>query len=353
MSMINVNDLTFSYEGVYDNIFEHTSFQIDTDWKLGFIGRNGRGKTTFLNLLLGRYEYQGSIEASVTFDYFPYEVSNEAELTLEVMKGVIAPFKKWEMEKEECIKESTEEAMIRYGEIEEKYQAQDGYVIEDFIKIELNKLFVGENVLYRPFSTLSKGEQTKVLLIALFLKKNNFLLIDEPTNHLDVEGRQILAQYLNGKEGFILVSHDRNFLDQCVDHILSINRNTIDVQKGNYSSWHKNKELEDRFEIERNEKLHKEIAHLTKAVKQTSDWSDKVEKSKIGSGSFDRGYIGHKAAKMMKRSKAIERRREASIEETKGLLQNIEKVCDLKMNLLKHVKQKLITVSDFSIVYDE
>jgi lincosamide and streptogramin A transport system ATP-binding/permease protein len=65
MSLINVSNLTFAYEGTYDNIFENVSFHIDTDWKLGFIGRNGRGKTTFLNLLLGKYEYNGTISASV------------------------------------------------------------------------------------------------------------------------------------------------------------------------------------------------------------------------------------------------------------------------------------------------
>lgn len=56
MALIDVVDLSFAYEGSYDNVFEHVSFQIDTDWKLGFVGRNGRGKTTFLNLLLGNYE---------------------------------------------------------------------------------------------------------------------------------------------------------------------------------------------------------------------------------------------------------------------------------------------------------
>lgn len=65
MSMINVTDLSFAYESSYDRIFEHVSFQIDTDWKLGFVGRNGRGKTTFLHLLLGKYEYEGTISASV------------------------------------------------------------------------------------------------------------------------------------------------------------------------------------------------------------------------------------------------------------------------------------------------
>ena len=69
--MIQVANLTFAYEGSYDNIFENVSFQIDTGWKLGFIGRNGRGKTTFLNLLLGKYEYSGTISSDVSFEYFP------------------------------------------------------------------------------------------------------------------------------------------------------------------------------------------------------------------------------------------------------------------------------------------
>ena len=72
MSMIKIENLTFSYPTSYDNVFENVSFQVDTDWKLGFVGRNGRGKTTFLNLLLGKYEYSGKILSSVQFDYFPY-----------------------------------------------------------------------------------------------------------------------------------------------------------------------------------------------------------------------------------------------------------------------------------------
>ena len=76
MSMISVQNLTFSYDGSYDNIFEDVSFQIDTDWKLGFTGRNGRGKTTFFKLLMNKYEYKGKISSSVDFEYFPFEVSD-------------------------------------------------------------------------------------------------------------------------------------------------------------------------------------------------------------------------------------------------------------------------------------
>ena len=77
MSQIRVNHLTFAYEGGCDNIFENVSFSIDTDWKLGFIGRNGKGKSTFLNLLMGKYEYTGSITSNAVFDYFPYDISGE------------------------------------------------------------------------------------------------------------------------------------------------------------------------------------------------------------------------------------------------------------------------------------
>ena len=74
--MIKVENLTFSYDSSFDYIFENADFQIDTDWKLGFVGRNGRGKTTLLNLLLGKYEYTGKILSSVQFDYFPYPVTD-------------------------------------------------------------------------------------------------------------------------------------------------------------------------------------------------------------------------------------------------------------------------------------
>ncbi|MGX8703783.1 MAG: ATP-binding cassette domain-containing protein, partial [bacterium] len=75
MARIQITDLTFSYDGSADDVFRNVTFHMDTDWKLGLIGRNGKGKTTLLNLLMGKYEYQGSIAASARFDYFPYPVS--------------------------------------------------------------------------------------------------------------------------------------------------------------------------------------------------------------------------------------------------------------------------------------
>jgi len=351
MSIINVNNLTFNYENSYENIFENVSFDIDTDWKLGFIGRNGRGKTTFLKLLMEEYKYSGTIVHSVEFDYFPFEV-DDSKYTIEIIKNIIAPFSIWEEEMNDCIAKNTEESINNYGELLDLYMNHDGYIIDEIIEKEINKLNVNKNVLSRPFYTLSNGEQTKLLLAALFLKKNNFLLIDEPTNHLDMEGRESLSNYLRNKKGFILVSHDRHFIDSIVDHILSINKNNIDIQKGNFSSWQMNKDRQDSYEINQNEKLKKDITILQGAFKRTAGWSQLVEKSKIGSHSADRGYIGHKAAKMMKRAKSIELRKENLIEDKKKLLKNLEKNDTLEIIPIKYIKNNLISIEDLSISYD-
>lgn len=242
--MIKIENLTFSYPTSYDNVFENISFQIDTDWKLGFVGRNGRGKTTLLNLLLGKYEYSGKIHASVQFDYFPYPVSDKAKLTCEIFSEIAPAAEEWELMR------------------------------------ELSYLDVEADVLYRPFETLSNGEQTKILLAALFCNEGHFLLIDEPTNHLDVHAREMVSAYLKKKKGFILVSHDRAFLDGCVDHILSLNRASIEVQSGNFSSWMENFERQQEFELEQNERLQKDIARLQQSAKRSAVWSDRVEASK-------------------------------------------------------------------------
>lgn len=90
MSLISVNNLTFGYDGSYNNVFEDISFNIDTDWKLGLIGRNGKGKTTFLKLLQGKYEYKGTISKNVNVDYFPFEVINKDRMAIEIVKNIEA-----------------------------------------------------------------------------------------------------------------------------------------------------------------------------------------------------------------------------------------------------------------------
>lgn len=321
MALIQVSNLSFAYDGSYDPIFDNTSFGLDTDWKLGFTGRNGRGKTTFLQLLLGKHEYGGTITTPVDFDYFPFPVEDKSRMAIEIVEDIVPDYEHWKLSK------------------------------------ELNLLQVGEETLYRAFDTLSNGEQTKLLLAALFLKENNFLLIDEPTNHLDMEARAVVSDYLRGKKGYILVSHDRSFLDNCVDHILSINKTDITIQKGSFSDWLANKQLQDEYELAENDKLKKDIKRLTDAARRTSDWSDQVEKSKNGtrnSGSkIDKGYVGHKAAKMMQRSKSIEQRQQSAVSDKSKLLKNIEHAESLKVSQLRYHKSRLVELDRVSVYYGD
>ncbi|MBD2845396.1 ABC-F type ribosomal protection protein [Paenibacillus sp. IB182496] len=321
MALIQVQDLSFTYEGSYDIIFDKVSFQLDTQWKLGFTGRNGRGKTTFLRLLRGEHAYSGTIAASVAFDYFPYTVQDPSMLTMHAVETVCPDYEHWQL--------------VR----------------------ELTLMEAGEELLYRPFDALSGGEQTKVMLAAMFLNDNRFLLIDEPTNHLDRRGRDVLGRYLDGKRGYILVSHDRAFLDRCVDHMLSINKTNIEVQRGNFSSWWANKTRQDQYELAENDKLRKDIKRLDQAARRTGQWSDEVERSKNGtrnSGSkVDKGYVGHKAAKMMKRSKSMQQRQASAIAEKGELLKNVERAESLKLNQLKHHKAQLVQLREVAVRYGE
>lgn len=323
MARIQISHLTFGYDGSPDLVFDDVSFQIDTDWKLGLVGRNGRGKTTLLRLLSGQLPSNGAISSPVAFDYFPFPIPDENQTPLELASQMDTEGETWR-----------------------------------FLR-EISQLDISDEVLFRPFSTLSGCERAKTLLALCFAKDHHFLLIDEPTNHLDLAGREIVSRFLASKKGFILVSHDRAFLDGCVDHILSINKTNLDIQKGNFSSWEENKRRQDQFELDENARLRREIAGLKAAARQAGLWADKVESTKIGLRPFEqdkdknfRAYTGEKSRRMQKRRKNLERRMEKEIEAKSALLKNVEQAEELKLFPLSHSNGVIIQAQHIDLRYD-
>ena len=313
MSIIKIEGLSFAYPGSADNVFENLNLQLDSDWRLGFVGRNGRGKTTLLRLLMGELEYSGRISSNLEFDYFPCRVNNSERSTLEILR--------------------------------ERSGGEDWQLSREF-----SRLAMGDELLDRPFASLSQGEQTKAMLAALFINQDRFMLIDEPTNHLDGEARRLVAKWLAGKKSYILVSHDRSFLDGCVDHILSMNRAGAEIQRGNFSSYLENFQRQQDFEFEQRSRLQKDIRRMEQAAGRTAQWSDRVEASKKGAA--DKGYVGHKAAKMMKRSKAIEARQQSAMEQKSRLLKNYESADELKLRPLDYRSRLLAEFRDVTVSYD-
>ena len=318
---VNIRNLSYTYDGSWTPVFEGLTFSFDTAWRLGLIGRNGKGKTTLLRLLMGQLRPEGSIDMPLKPVYFPYPVADAAAPTREVMLAAAPDAEEWQL------------------------------------ICELNQLEVDDSVLDRPFDTLSKGEQTKSLLAALFARDDVYPLIDEPTNHLDAHGRELVADYLRRKEGYLLVSHDRAFLNRCTDHVLSLNRSDVWVMQGNYDVWEARLSQQNEYEQGRNEVLRRDIRRLEESARRTAAWSARAETGKYHvppsvSAVVDRGYVGARAAAMMKKTTSALQRKERAIEEKKSLLHNVEKVGELRLTILQHPKDVLIRVSDASVVYD-
>ena len=320
---VSIRNLSFTYDGSYTPVFENVSFTFDTSWRLGLIGRNGKGKTTLLRLLQKQYAHQGQIDMPLTPVYFPYPVDDPTRTAREVMHTAAPDAEEWQL------------------------------------LCELNQMEVDESVLDRPFSTLSKGEMTKALLAALFAREDVYPLIDEPTNHLDAHGRALVADYLRRKDGFLLVSHDRAFLNRCIDHVLSLNRSDVWVMQGNYDNWEARLNQQNEYEQNRNEVLRRDIRHLEAAAQRTAAWAAKGEATKIGFNPIEvdnkkgrRSLIGAKTKKQMSRSSAIQQRQERAIEEKRALLHNVEKVGELKLTVLQHPKNVLIQVMNGRVEYD-
>lgn len=308
---IEIRDLSFGFDYLNEPIFQHVNLNIDAKWRLGLIGRNGRGKTTLLNLLMQKYAYEGEIIGDVDFVYFPQDVSNKENLTYYALEDIM-PVELWKLER------------------------------------ECQLLSLDKEILWRPFEQLSGGEQTKVLLAALFCEESRFQLLDEPTNHLDINSRNIVSEYLKKKKGYIVVSHDRNFIDEVVDHVLVIEKSQINLFKGNFTTYEQQKELRDRYELEQNSSLKAEIDRLKQTSKEKADWAHQREKE-----SGDDAFANARAARMMKKSKAIEKRMLTKIEDKTKLLKDIENVSALTVNCISSHRDPVLRVKNFSLSYGD
>lgn len=321
MAQIIIDSLTFGYEGSADSVFENLSLTLDTDWKLGLIGRNGRGKTTLLRILAGWLPCSDKVQTPFVMEYFP-DYPPDINIPVRTLIQTACPL-------------GEEWRLLR----------------------EMGLLSLKREVLDRSFSDLSGGERTKLMLALLFLHDNAFPLIDEPTNHLDREGRALVGQYLSGKSGFVLASHDRALIDSCVDHILALTKTRAEVFVGNYKTWECQRHTRELFEAKTNIKLEKDIARLEAAAKRTKSWSFAVEKTRYNSENsglkVDRGYVGHRSAKLMKRAKATEARQLQAVKYKQTLLRDVEKIDALGLAPLKHHNRILVRGEGLRVWYNK
>lgn len=320
MATITLSHLTFGYDGQTE-LFHDVSFDLDLSWHLGLVGRNGRGKTTLLELMQGQHDYAGKISVPTKLRYFPQPIQDETQLTLYAMQEA-STAEQWQLER------------------------------------ELNLMHGDPDILWRPFNLLSGGEQTKVRLALLFAEDSGFALIDEPTNHLDAQSRRRIADYLQHKAGFIVISHDRSFLDTVTDHTLAIDKQAITLYAGNYSVYAAERERQNDFERQENAKFKRDIGRLKQSSRDKHDWSLSRESDihgdphvKGSGGTGHAGFVTARAARLMKKSKVLEHRMDQEIAGKAQLLKNIEDVPELSINTVPDHHDVYVHVADFTLSY--
>ena len=331
MSTIICRRLTFGYPGAEGNVFDDLDLVIDTQWRSALSGRNGRGKTTLLRLIQGELEPdRGAIERSQRTAYFPGAVVHPDAEVRDVVKDAVGPFRQWEAKMDDLLENGSEDALEAYGELLDAYQEAGGYAVESGIEAELASLGIGETYWERPFSSLSGGEQTRCLLASLFVPSSSsgpdtstFALIDEPTNHLDRDGRRFLADYLRAKAGFLLVSHDRAFLDACCDHVVALNPDTVEVERTSFSAWRERFRQRLARQRAENAALKQEIARLGQVATDRRAGALKRESEK--GAHVDKGFISARAKRQMRKAVSAERRAENAAEERRQTLVDMEK----------------------------
>ena len=348
------------------------SFHIEDREKAALVGLNGAGKSTILKMIVGELNSDDGdviLTKGKTMGYLAqhqdlmsgntiYEEVRTAKSEIIEMERQIRAL---ELEISTLTGDALQMKLDTYHRLTAAFERADGYSYKSELVGVLKGLGFTEDEFQKPVDALSGGQKTRVSLGKLLLTKPDILLLDEPTNHLDKEAREIVKKYLASKKGFILVSHDRDLLDGCIDHCLVLTRSSIEVQRGNFSTWWENKQRKDQFVLAENEKHQKEIGKLRQAARRTSEWADRNERTKIGYDPIkehdrpldSRCYIGAKTKKMQSRVKQMEKRIHREIEEKEGLLQDIERTLDLKLFPQTHHKNTLVNMKEYSLRYTD
>jgi len=244
MSLITAANLSKSFGA--EDIIEGISLTISKGARVAIVGPNGVGKTTLLRVLIGLdYPNSGSVQLAkdLTIGYLPQEATLTNEGTL--WEQCLLVFEDI-LEMQKSLEDSmtamsdganAEEAVTRYGALEQTFERLGGYTFEVRIKQTLSGLGFDEKDYHRPITQLSGGQRTRALLAKILLESPDVMMLDEPTNHLDIQAVEWLESFMKDWGGaLVVVSHDRYFLDQVAQTIWEMTP-SLEVYRGNYSAY--------------------------------------------------------------------------------------------------------------------
>ena len=336
--LINIENLSFSY-GI-NEIFNQLSLSIQEKEMIGLVGRNGSGKSTFLKLLAGQLTPDSGViskKSNLTIGYLAQEADFPADTTLDALfLSVFEPLIKMEerlRELEHQIGETDgaeqEKVMKTYGELQDRFAEQKGYEYPSRIRGIAKGLGFTDEDMAKPFGVLSGGEKTRAALGRNLLQEPELLLLDEPTNYLDIDSLQWLEQFLKAYDGaFVIISHDRYFLDKVCGRILEVSRHSLDSYSGNYTTY-----------VEKKEKLLMDLDH------QYAQQMREIKRQQEMIARFRRYNSVHSSKRAASREKAL-----AKME----VVEKVQTESDAHFNFKPRIQsgKDVLTVRDVSKSFD-
>ncbi len=249
--MISINNLSY-YLGDRP-LYDEASLFIGPKDKIGLIGLNGTGKSTLLKMIVGEIQPTGgeinkSKETTIGFlnqDLLSYQTDESIlEVAMKAFQHVLVLQHKIEEVLHEMETNYRDELVDKLAKLQERFEANEGYAIQAKAEAILEGIGFTTADLKRPLREFSGGWRMRVMLAKLLLEKPSLLMLDEPTNHLDLPSIQWIENYLMGYDGaYIIVSHDRRFVNNCVNKIVEVYQQDMHVYVGNYDNYEQEKEL--------------------------------------------------------------------------------------------------------------
>src|SRR6056297_1733602 len=337
--MLQIRNLKKAF-GIHE-IIHQVTFSVSKGECVALTGANGSGKSTVLKMIIGELPVESGrifMEEGTSVGYLRQNDVNSNEKVRYYL------FKEFEHLKDvyQKIVERADINDMEYARLLDDFVHFGGYEIEAAIYRELSSFSFSEDIMDKQISELSLGQRKIMEIISIFVSQPELFIMDEPTNHLDISMRMMLEQLIQEKtlsgKTFLLVSHDRTFLDRIATKTVYIKRGVSEQTEGGYSHMLELLDMKFHSAKKESERLQKKIGELENLVTRKKGWADKAEKEKSGKGkksigrySTDKGFLGAKAKKIAKSAKAYAVQKNRLIDDLKEKKPFVEK--PVKLNI--------------------